>query len=320
MSSYGIHHVTAIAGSARGNIDFYTRILGLRLVKKTVNLDDPSTYHFYYGDEIGRPGSLLTFFPWDHVPPGRMGVGETQEAVLRVPQDSLGFWTHRFVAESVAHQAPEKRFGETILPFKDADGMRLALIGLAGIEKEPAWSTSAIPTERAIRGLHSVSLLLADPASTGAILSDVLGFVETARDDSLTRYRASKTMLGGIVDLRAAPGFMPSRQGAGSVHHLAFRAADDAMQAKMVNKLIENHHIHTTAQKDRHYFRSVYFREPGHVLFEIATDDPGFSIDEPTATLGEALKLPGYLESSRAEIEAVLLDIAPRPPRDDSSG
>jgi glyoxalase family protein len=320
MSGYGIHHVTAIAGSARGNIDFYTRILGLRLVKKTVNFDDPSTYHLYYGDETGQPGALLTYFPWDHVAPGRMGVGETQETVLRVPQGSLGFWTHRFVAEGVAHQSPEMRFGETILPFKDADGMRLALIGLAGIEKEPAWSTGAIPAEHAIRSLHSISLLLADPAATGAILTDVLGFAEMAREDSLTRYRASKTKLGGIVDLRAAPGFLPSRQGAGSVHHVAFRASDDATQAKMVKRLLENHHIHTTAQKDRSYFRSVYFREPGHVLFEIATDDPGFSIDEPTHTLGEALKLPRFLESSRTEIEAVLPDIASAPRRDDSAG
>jgi glyoxalase family protein len=313
MTSNGIHHVTAIAGTARRNVDFYTRVLGLRLIKKTVNFDDPGTYHLYYGDETGQPGTILTFFPWANVAPGRLGVGETQETVFRVPEGSIGFWTHRFVAEGVAHQALEKRFGETVLAFKDADGMRLALVGVPGIEAEPAWSTSAIPVEHAIRGFHSLSLLLGDTAPTGAILSDVLGFAEVAREGSLTRYKAANTALGGIVDLRAAGGFLPSRPGAGSVHHIAFRAPDDAAQAAMVKKLADNHRIHTTEQKDRNYFRSVYFREPGHVLFEIATDIPGFAVDEPAATLGEALKLPSFLEGHRGRIEAVLPDVGPAP-------
>jgi glyoxalase family protein len=314
MTTSGIHHVTAIAGPARRNIDFYTRVLGLRLVKKTVNFDDPGTYHFYYGDEAGRPGTILTFFPWAHVAPGRLGVGETQETVFRVPEGSIGYWTHRFVAEGVSHQTPEKRFGETVLSFKDADGMRLALLAVPGSEGEPAWSAGQVPAEHAIRGFHSVSLLLADTAPTGAILSDVLGFSEVGREGSLVRYRAADTAIGGIVDLRAAPGFLPSRQGGGSVHHVAFRAADDAAQAGMVKKLVETHGIQTTAQKDRAYFRSVYFREPGHVLFEIATDIPGFAVDEAASTLGEALKLPQFLEGRRARIEAVLPDISPAPP------
>jgi glyoxalase family protein len=317
MSSNGLHHVTAIAGTARRNVDFYTRILGLRMVKKTVNFDDPGTYHFYYGDEAGQPGTILTFFPWDHVAPGRMGIGETQETLFRIPEGAIGFWTHRFVAEGVAHQAPEKRFGETVIPFKDADGMRLGLVGVSGIETEPGWSTDAIAAENAIRGFHSVSLLLGDTAPTGAILSDVLGFAAIARDGSLTRYRAGATKIGGIVDLRAAPGFLPARQGGGSVHHIAFRAADDAAQTAMVKKLADNHGIRTTEQKDRNYFRSVYFREPGHVLFEIATDDPGFAVDEAKETLGKALKLPRFLEGRRAEIEAVLPDI--RAPQEDSA-
>ncbi len=309
MNTNGIHHVTAIAGSARRNAGFYTRVLGLRLVKKTVNFDDPGTYHLYYGDEAGRPGTILTFFPWAHVAPGRLGVGETQETVFRVPEGSVGFWAHRFVAEGVFHQAPEKRFGETVLSFKDADGTRVALAAVPGIENEPAWSTPEIPAEHAIRGFHSVSLLLEDAARTGAILSDVLGFSETAREGSLIRYKANAAA-GSIVDLRVAGGFLPARMGGGSVHHIAFRAADDAAQASMVKKLAENYGIHTTEQKDRNYFRSVYFREPGHVLFEIATDSPGFSVDEPAASLGEALKLPQFLEGRRAQIEAVLPDIA----------
>jgi glyoxalase family protein len=311
MTTHGIHHVTAIAGSAARNFDFYTRVLGLRLVKKTVNFDDPGTYHLYYGDEIGQPGTILTFFPWAQVAPGRLGIGETQETVFRVPEGSIGYWTHRFVAEGVAHQPPEKRFGETVLSFKDADGMRLALVAIPGIENEPAWSSATIPAEHAIRGFHSVSLLLEDAAPTGAILSDILGFAEVGRDGSLIRYKAGDTAIGGIVDLRAAGGFLPSRQGGGSVHHIAFRAADDVEQAAMVKKLAENHRIQTTEQKDRNYFRSVYFREPGHVLFEIATDIPGFAVDENATVLGEALKLPPFLEGYRSRIEAVLPELRP---------
>jgi glyoxalase family protein len=210
----------------------------------------------------------------------------------------------------VPHQALEKRFGEPVLAFKDYDGARLSLVGLRGIEGEPAWQTGEIAPEHAIRGFHSVSLLLEDAAPTGAILSDVLGFAEVAREGSLVRYRAGDTAIGGIVDLQAAGGFLLSRQGAGSVHHIAFRAKDDAAQAEMVQKLAANHRIRTTEQKDRNYFRSVYFREPGRVLFEIATDIPGFAVDEPEETLGQALKLPSFLEPQRSEIEARLPELA----------
>jgi glyoxalase family protein len=309
MGQHGIHHVTAIAGQARRNLDFYTRILGLRLIKKTVNFDDPETYHLYYGDETGQPGTVLTFFPWAQAAPGRLGVGEAQETVFRVPEGAIGYWTHRFVEKGVAQQALEKRFGETVLAFKDSDGMRLALAAAPGAESEPGWSGGDIPPDVAIRGFHSVSLLLEDVAATGAILSDVLGFAETAREGSLVRYRVGATAIGGVVDLRAAGGFLPARQGAGSVHHVAFRAADDAAQAAMVEKLLANHRIRTTEQKERNYFRSVYFREPGRVLFEIATDIPGFAADEPVAALGRDLKLPSFLEARRREIEAALPEI-----------
>jgi glyoxalase family protein len=310
MNHHGIHHVTAIAGNARRNVEFYTKALGLRLVKKTVNFDDPGTYHLYYGDETGAPGTILTFFPWDHVAPGRLGIGETQETVFRVPEGAIGYWTHRFVDKGVAHQAPVKRFGETVLSFKDPHGMRLALVAVSGIANEPAWSNGDIPVEHAIRGFHSVNLLLADAEPTGAILTDVLGFTELGREESLVRYKAEGTLSGGIVDIHAAGGFLPARMGGGSVHHIAFRAADDAAEAEMVRKLAENHGIRTTEQKDRNYFRSVYFREPGHVLFEIATDIPGFAADEPVASLGETLKLPSFLEGRRAQIEAVLPEVA----------
>jgi glyoxalase family protein len=305
MHRSGIHHVTAIAGSASRNLDFYSRTLGLRFVKRTVNFDDPGTYHLYYGDETGQPGSILTFFPWAHVAPGRLGVGEAQETMFRVPESAIGYWTHRLVEKSVVHETLTRRFGESVLTFKDPDGMRLALVGVPGIEAEPAWASGDIPAEHAIRGFHGVSLLLKDAAPTGAILTDVLGFADAGEDGGLMRFKAERPM-GGIVDIRAAGEFLPARMGAGSVHHIAFRAADDETQRAMVEKLARHHRIGTTDQIDRNYFRSVYFREPGGVLFEIATDEPGFAVDEPAAELGRSLKLPPFLETRRAEIEAML--------------
>jgi glyoxalase family protein len=302
----GIHHVTSIASSARRNLDFYERTLGLRRVKKTVNFDDPGSYHLYYGDAAGHPGTILTFFAWEGAVPGRLGIGETQETVFSIPEGSIGYWTQRLVEKGVAHDPPAKRFGETTLAFRDRDGTRLALAGVRGAEAAPGWSATEAPAEHAIRGFHSVSLLLAEAGPTAAILTDVFGFVADGREGLTQRYRAPGVEVGGLVDLRTAGEFLMARQGAGSVHHVAFRAADDAAQAAMVKKLVQDHHLRTTEQKDRNYFRSVYFREPGRVLFEIATDPPGFAVDEPVASLGQALKLPPFLEGRRAAIEAAL--------------
>jgi glyoxalase family protein len=304
MSSAGIHHVTAIAGEPRRNLDFYTRTLGLRLVKKTVNFDDPGTYHLYFGDEAGHPGTILTFFPWSHSAPGRIGIGETQETVFRVPETALGFWMQRLIGHGVKHEAPKKRFGETVLAFQDPDGMRLALAALPGIEGEGAWK-SDVPEEAAIRGFHGVNLLLADAAPTAEILTEVLGFREAGRDGSLIRCKVAGNGPGQIVDLHAAGDFLPGRLGKGSVHHVAFRAKDDAEQAEIAKMLLDRG-LAPTEQMDRNYFRSIYFREPGGVLFEIATDEPGFAVDEPADALGEALKLPPFLEKRRAALEAVL--------------
>ncbi len=308
MTTNGLHHVTAISGAAPRNIAFYAGVLGLRLVKKTVNFDDPGTYHVYYGDAAAAPGSILTFFPWAHVAPGRLGVGETQGTMFRVPEASIGYWTHRFVEKGVKHEAPVKRFGETMLAFSDPDGMRLALVGVPGAELEPGWAGSDVPAEAAIRGLKGVGLLLADIAPTAAILTDVFGFKEVAREGAYVRY-ATDALLGNVVDLHGVGNFLRGRQGGGSVHHIAFRAADDAAEEAMVKRLADNHGIRTTEQKDRNYFRSVYFREPGGVLFEIATDVPGFAVDEPADSLGTALKLPAFLEPHRAHIESVLPDL-----------
>jgi glyoxalase family protein len=302
---HGIHHVTAIAGEPRRNLDFYTRTIGLRFVKKTVNFDDPGTYHFYFGDETGKPGTILTFFPWEHAAPGRAGVGLTQTTAFRVPAASIGYWTRRFVEKGVVCEAETERFGERVLPFTDPDGMGLALVGVSGAQAEPAWSSGEIPAEHAVRGFHGVTLMLDTAAPTGAILTDVLGFAEAGREGAVVRYRANAGF-GGVVDIREAVGFPAGRMGRGAVHHVAFRAADDAEQAAMVRRLADGRLADVTEQRDRRYFRSVYFFEPGGVLFEIATDAPGFSVDEPVAQLGTGLKLPPFLEPRRHELEAAL--------------
>ena len=301
----GIHHVTAIAGRADRNLDFFTRVLGLRLVKKTVNFDDPGTYHLYYGDGQGQPGTILTFFPWAHAAAGQLGVGETQETAFRIPSAALGYWTHRLLEKGVTHGAPEKRFGDTVLAFTDPDGMRFAFVPGPGAESERGWSNGDIPGEHAIRGFHGVTLLVNTAAPTAAILTDVLGFREVAREGALARYRGDAPM-GAHVDLREAGDFPRGRMGRGSVHHVAFRAPDDAAQAAMAKKLVADHRMHPTDQKDRNYFRSIYFREPNGILFEIATDQPGFAVDEPAGELGQSLKLPPFLEPRRMELEAKL--------------
>jgi len=306
----GIHHVTAIAGKATRNLDFYTRVTGLRFVKRTVNFDDPGTYHLYYGDQVGRPGTILTFFPWEHAAPGRGGVGFAQQTAFRVPASSIGYWTHRFIEHGVEHEALEKSFGEPRLSFTDPDGMSLAMVGVSGAEAEAAWSTAGVPAEHAIRGFHSVTLMLDDTAPTATILRDVLGFREAGRDGSHLRFAATEP-IGGFIDLREAKGFLAGRMGRGSVHHIAFRAPDDATQAEMARKVVEVHGLQVTPQMDRRYFRSVYFREPGGILFEIATDDPGFLVDEPVETLGSALKLPPFLEPRRKDIESALPPLEP---------
>jgi glyoxalase family protein len=306
----GIHHVTAIAGNPQRNLDFYTRSLGLRLVKKTVNFDDPGTYHFYFGDAAGAPGTILTFFPWDHVAAGRLGVGEVQETAFRIPESALGFWLARFVTLGVSHSPVELRFGTKVLPFRDPDGLSLSLVAVPGAEREPSWTSPGIDGAVALRGFHGVTLLLADAGPTARILAEVLGFVPVGQEGALTRLR-TPARHGGLVDLRGAGGFPRGQPGAGSVHHVAFRAGDDAAQADMAAKLRTEFGLRVTEQKDRNYFRSIYFREPGSVLFEIATDAPGFAVDEAPESLGEALKLPAFLEARRPEIEARLPRLAP---------
>jgi glyoxalase family protein len=300
----GLHHITAIAGNAARNLDFYTRVLGMRLIKKTVNFDDPDTYHLYYGDEAGRPGNILTFFPWSNAAAGRTGIGSVQEVLLRVPTSSLSFWIHRFVELGVNHQLITRRFGEPFLAFTDPDGLALALVGSSG-QADLGWSNGTIPAERSIQCLHGAGLLLAQSAPTSEILVNILNY-EAAEQDGTVLRLTSNSGRGDIVDIREAGDFLADRMGRGSVHHIAFAAKDDEQQARMVDRLRTEYGLQPTDQKDRLYFRSVYFREPGGILFEVATEQPGFTVDEPLVSLGSSLKLPPFLEHRRSRIEAIL--------------
>jgi len=301
--SAGIHHITGIAGSPRRHVEFYTRVLGLRLVKRTVNFDDPSTWHLYYGNETGAPGTALTFFVWDHLPAGRPGVSQAVETAFAIPESSIGYWTSRLVEKGVPHDAPEKRFGETVIGLRDPHGLRLELVGSRAAAAEPGWA-SEVPAEHAIRGFFGVTLWLEHPAATAAVLTEVLGFVAKGSQESRQRF-TGEAPLGAVVDLRAVPAAFAGSLGPGTLHHVAFRAAGDADQAAMADAA-RRLGLRPTDQIDRRYFRSVYFREPGGVLFEIATEDPGFTLDEPKARLGTALKLPPWYEAKRAEIEQAL--------------
>ncbi|MCC5979513.1 MAG: ring-cleaving dioxygenase [Salinarimonas sp.] len=309
MSVAGIHHVTAMAGAPWRNRHFHAEILGQRLVKRTVNFDDPATWHLYYGDGEGRPGSALTFFPWPHIAPGRPGDGETVETAFRAPAAALDFWRERLEAHGVAVQA-EERHGRGALTFRDPDGMALAIIGVAGAQDEPAWIVPGIDASAALRGFESVTLAVPDPDITGAILRDVLGFRHSEARPGHLGLAGSDSPLTAVEIVESTHGTRP-RLGAGSVHHVAFRAADDAAQEAMAETLRSRFGIEATEQRDRNYFRSIYFREPGGVLFEIATDGPGFAVDEDPAHLGETLQLPAGLEARRETIAARLPSLEP---------
>ncbi|MCC7281830.1 MAG: ring-cleaving dioxygenase [Acetobacteraceae bacterium] len=299
-----LHHVTAIASDPARNVAFYEGLLGLRLIKQTVNYDDPSVHHLYYGDFAGSPGAIMTFFPYAGAKPGRHGVGQAEETAFAVPPGSLGFWRDRLAANGVAF-GDEARFGQALLAFKDHDGLRLEIVespDAAGIEGRAA---EGVPAGHAIRGFAGVTLWLKDVAGTASVLTDVLGYEQTAAEGSYTRFVHPGPGLGRVVDLRAAGGFWAGAMGAGVVHHVAFRAASDAAQEES-SRALRAKGLGVTPQQDRNYFRSTYFREPGGVLFEVATDDPGFAIDETPEQLGGKLMLPPRYEPHRAEIEASL--------------
>lgn len=297
----GLHHVTMIARDAQQNLDFYVRLLGLRLVKQTINFDDPGMYHFYYADNRGTPGTILTFFPIPLAHTGKLGVGQISSVALAIPPESMDWWEIRLATHEIRHERRSERFGETYLRFYDPDGLALELVSAPEIPGYAAWEESPVPAEHALRGVYSVTLLEQDPAATVELLTQTMGWRFAAQEGSRTRYVADEETSGRIVEIDHAP---QGRQGvvsAGSVHHIAFRTADDAEQSAWQTRLT-NAGYTVTEVKDRHYFHSIYFREPGGVLFEIATDPPGFTVDESIETLGTALKLPTPLEARRDQI------------------
>lgn len=298
-----IHHITANSANLDRTLDFYGRVLGRRLVKKTVNFEAPSAYHLYFGDDTGQPGTILTFFVWEDAARARMGIGEAQDVGLAVPRQSLGFWMHRFIQNGVSFSPFEKRFGETLLPFRDPDGLRLALVGVDGLERRPGFASPEISAEHALRSIHNVTLLIDRNEPTADILQIALGYRKAATDGYVERYVGDGE--AGIIDLRAAGDFLPARAGAGSVDHIAFRARNLEELRALTGKLVALG-VDVTEEKDRTYFTSVYFRTPGGVLFEIATDEPGFTVDERMDRLGSDLKLPAALEPQRRLIESAL--------------
>ena len=296
----GLHHVTAIASDPQQNLDFYTDVLGLRFVKRTVNFDDPGSYHFYFGDDAGTPGTILTFFPWPRAARGLAGAGEVTHTAFSVPLASLEYWEKRLSEKGVLVERTGKRFEEEVLTFADPDGMKIEIVGHAeaGEAKAPRFAT--VPAEHAIRGFFGVTLLEQSAEATTAILN-TMGFHKIAEEGKRQRFAAEGSALGNHIDLLIEPGASYGRSGAGSVHHIAFRAADEASQKEWRVEIEK--HLDVTPVLDRDYFHSIYFREPGGVLFELATDPPGFTIDEPVELLGEQLRLPPWLEPRRATIE-----------------
>jgi len=323
-SILGLHHVTAIASDPQRNLDFYAGLLGLRLVKRTVNFDDPETYHFYFGDEVGTPGSILTFFPWPGANRGRQGPGQVAVTSFAILPTALGFWIERLVRHGIKYDGPAKRGPsraetEPVVSFKDHDGLMLEIVAHPGAEARPAWGNApGISREHAIHGFHSVTLWVEKGEPTEKILVDSLGFRPVREEGSTRRFAVRDGGPGTLVDVRATGGFVRSVGGAGTVHHVAWSVADDATQL-VVRDQVHKAGLSPTPVIDRNYFHSVYFHEPGGVLFELATNPPGFTLDEPVEQLGERLMLPAQYEPHRAEIEAVLPAIHLPVPASDAS-
>lgn len=305
----GIHHITAIAGDAKRNFDFYTKVLGLRFVKRTVNFDDPQTYHFYFGDRQGTPGTILTFFPWGSaVRQGRRGASMATEIGYAVPEGSLDFWLERFRAHNIIYNNPAEKFGEKYLTFLDPDGLKLELIETNQPDLRKGYATEEVKEEVATKGFYNTTLTLNDIKPTAGILTDVFGY--TLIDKQVNRYRYATTAseAANIIDLVELPAEQRGIVAGGTVHHVAFRVKDDEAQMEMREKILAKG-LNITPQIDRNYFHSLYFREPGGVLFEIATDNPGFMVDEPLEALGAHLKLPARFEPHREAIEKHLVKL-----------
>ena len=299
----GLHHITAISGNAQENVDFYAGVLGMRLVKKSVKQDDPGTYHVFYADAAGTPGSDLTFFPWEQMAPPVIGHGLAVEVALEVPDGSLAFWGERLEKYDATVSKIERRFGKDVLPLTDPHGMRVTLVADETKRAFEPWPGSSVPVERQVRGLYGARLWERDASVTAAFLETTLGFERLGEEGGWTRYGFHNH--SGVVDVRETPSERRGRWGIGAVHHLAWRVDDEPHQLA-VREQVEAGGAHATPVIDRFWFKSVYFKEPGGVLFELATEGPGFAVDEDPEHLGESLVLPPFLQPHREQIEAVL--------------
>ncbi len=302
----GIHHVTAIASDPQRNIDFYMGFLGLRLVKLTVNFDDPETYHLYYGDGVGRPGTIMTFFPWPRGDRGKQGTGQLTLTSFSIPEGSVNFWASRLKRKRISFEGPDKRNdNEQVFSFSDPDGIWLELVAHPRAKDRSGWEDGPVPHEHAIRGFHHVTLTEEGYEGTAAMLTEVLGFRLLRKDENRFTYEVGSGGAGAMVDILCRPASPPGLVSVGTVHHAAWRTPSEELQKEWRDTLAKSG-ANVTPVMDRRYFHSIYFREPGHVLFEIATDPPGFTIDEKEEDLGKSLKLPPWLEPLRTHLEHTL--------------
>ena len=304
----GLHHITAIAGDAQRNYDFYTQVLGLRMGKKTVNFDDPQTYHFYCADGVGTPGSILTFFPWPRVKQGENGAGMATGIGYSVPEGSLEFWKVRFENFNVPHDKVSKKFGEDFLAFQDPDGLNLELIVPKQKDVRKPWETADVKAEVGIKGFHNVTLTLTDHKATAEILTEVFGYELVGTENNLIRFKTNAVENAAIVDILENPAATRGQNAGGTNHHVAFRVKDEAALMAFREKVLQKS-LQITEKINRDYFFSLYFREPGGVLFEIATDNPGFATDETVEELGSSLQLPDRYKGARAQIEKALPEL-----------
>jgi len=298
----GIHHITAIASDPQRNIDFYTDVLGLRLVKLTVNFDDPRTYHFYFGNGRGTPGSILTFFPWAGLPRGTVGTGQVSATTFAVPTGAIEYWQDRFTNSGTPQEDAGRRFGESVLRFADPDGLPLELVASDHTRPDDVWKGSSVPADQAICGFHSATLSEEGYEKTADLLHRVMGLRLIGTEGNRFRYRAAQDEAGAIVDVLCTPDGKSGRLGSGTVHHIAWRTSDDAQQMAWRQTLVSSGY-NVSPVMDRTYFHSIYYREPGGILFEIATDPPGFAVDEAPEHLGERLTLPPHVEPYRSALE-----------------
>ena len=340
----GIHHITAIARNPQRNIDFYSGLMGLRLVKLTVNFDDPTTYHLYYGDSLGHPGTILTFFPWSEAPTGYRGTGQVTAISFLIPHGSMTYWVDRLKNNGISFVGPSKRFSDEFVSFHDPDGLMLELISPSSNDSQGqqqilsqqsdanVWKESPVSKEHAIRGFHSATLSEEGYEHTASLLADTLGFKFVAKDNKEDRFRfriveknnsnqvgdsteSSSSSIGSFVDIVCQPEISRGYIGIGTVHHIAWRATNDSHQIDLRKRIVEEAKLNPTPVIDRTYFHSVYFREPGGILFEIATDPPGFAIDERPEDLGKQLKLPQWLEPMREKLKQLLPPVKTSPER-----